>query len=84
MAQDITGKCICEACGKKFFESEQYAYYCGYYCSKECYETLFLNCTKCDQKNMTAKTNLKYHNEQLCDQCYMEKHNLGLVTILFK
>lgn len=71
----------CKHCGKEFKESEQYAYYSGYYCSKQCYNTLFLNCTECGEKNMTAKYNLKRHGEQLCRKCYDNKHGLTSVTI---
>ena len=72
----------CEHCNKEFKESEQYAHYGGYYCSRECYSTLFLPCLGCgDPHHMGAKTNLNKHGEQLCDACYDKKHGLSSVTI---
>ena len=55
-----------------------------FYCRGACYDTLFLPCLECGQKNMTAKTNLERGccgNEQLCDQCYNKKHGLVVVSL---
>ena len=71
----------CEYCHKEFDEKYQYAHYSGYYCSKECYSTLFEICLDCGQNNMLAKTNRIEYGEKLCDNCYNKKHGLAVVSI---
>lgn len=73
----------CGHCEKSFDHSKQYAYYAEkYYCSSECYDTLFLPCLECKSPwQMDALTNLKEHGEQLCNPCYNKKHGLTVMTI---
>jgi hypothetical protein len=80
------GVAKCVVCGG-YAPHGEFNYLSGdYYHQGACYDTLFLPCLKCGQKNMTAKSNLENGccgNEQLCDTCYNKKHNLSVVTLGF-
>jgi len=82
MPYDLSRKYRCIVCDTEIAQDQQYAYLSGYYCSSECYDTLFDTCNNCRRKNMTVRQNLKYHNEKLCDRCRHEKHGLSVVTIV--
>lgn len=81
----------CEVCDKQIKSAkEQYACYGGsYYCSEACYDSLFVACTICGQKNMTCLQNAKHPYifkaplELACDQCLQKKHKVGIVCISF-
>lgn len=72
---------VCEVCEKQFPAGEQYAYLGGFYCSKECYGTLFEKCDLCGQGNMTVPSNQKRYGEHICDKCYNQKHGLVVVQL---
>ncbi|MHC4240401.1 MAG: hypothetical protein ACYSUC_11745 [Planctomycetota bacterium] len=75
---------ICAACGEIGSADNHMPYYTGrWYHEDECYNTLFAECDNCHQKNMTVPMNLGLNGEDLCDKCYMEKHNLRVVTLVF-
>lgn len=76
-------KVCCEACKVTFDMEEHYAYSSGYFCSRKCYNTLFLICEECKKLDMSAKLNLDKNGEQLCDICYMKKHNLSVAVLSF-
>lgn len=71
----------CEHCEREFPQDEQYAYLSGFYCSKSCYDTLFLPCLECEQICMDAKVNLDSHSEQLCNKCRNKKHGWTVVFL---
>jgi len=78
------GSCQCNVCGytpEELGQEKHYAYLAGHYCSSECYDTLFGVCTECTKKNMTVVTNAEDGKGEICDACYMEQHDLTVVTI---
>jgi hypothetical protein len=48
-----------------------------------CYGTLFAPCENCGQKNMMVPINEQLYGEPLCNECYLKKHNLRVVTLKF-
>lgn len=83
---DIRGTIVtCPVCGKEFNSYYQYAYMNGeFYCSRECYGTLFEECDDCHQGNMTVRSNTKRHNEHVCNECYNKRHGLTTVTLVWR
>lgn len=75
---------VCGACQKQFDRGQQYAYLGPhYYCSKECYHTLFDHCDTCGVLNMTVVWNFKEHGDKECDKCRDARLGLTSVTLHF-
>ena len=77
----------CNVCGytpEELGKEKHYAYSCGHYCSKECYDTLFDICDVCGELNMTVVSNENNGKGKICDACYDKEHNLSVVTIVYR
>lgn len=77
----------CNVCGftpQELGKEKHRCYYVGHYCSSECYDTLFDYCGLCGKENMTVVTNEKDGKGKICDQCYMDREGLTVVTIVQK